>query len=249
MRNIWIIAKREYNHYFISPLAYAVGFVILFILGFIFAVIIWSTGQQALYGYAGAPDLSAITYWFSILLWILVPALTMHLISDETRSGTIELLLTSPVRDYELIIGKWLGSLLFMLTIIAITLVYPLILNNLVSPGIDQQLVMSAYLGLILMAAAFLALGVGISAIFSNPIAALAVTFFTLFSLWLLIGIPANLVPGGGAAVFSYLDVKSHFNDTLNVGIINLSDLVYFFSLIALGLFMGTTAVEVRRWR
>ena len=249
MRNIWIIAKREFNHYFISPLAYAVGFVILFILGFIFAVIIWSAGQQALYGYPGVPDLSAITYWFSILLWILVPALTMHLLSDETRSGTIELLLTAPVRDYELIIGKWLGSLFFLLTIIAITLVYPLILNNLVSPGIDQQLLIASYLGLILMAAAFLALGVGISAVFSNPIAALAVTFFTLFSLWLLIGIPANFVPGSGAELFRYLDVKSHFNDTLNVGVINLSDLVYFFSLIALGLFTGTTAVEIRRWR
>ena len=248
MRNIWIIAKREYNHYFISPLAYAVGFVILFILGFIFAVIIWSAGQQALYGYRGAPDLSAITYWFSILLWILVPALTMHLLADETRSGTIELLLTAPVRDHELIIGKWLGSLFFVLTIIAITLVYPLILNSLVTPGIDQKLLISSYLGLILMAAAFLALGVGISAIFSNPIVALAVTFMTLFTLWLLIGVPANFVPSG-AELFSYLDVKSHFNDTLSVGLINLTDLVYFFSLIALGLFMGTTAVEIRRWR
>lgn len=249
MRNIWIIAKRELDHYFISPMAYAVGFVILFILGFIFAVVIWSSGQQALYGSTSAPDLSVITYWFSILLWILVPALTMHLVADETRSGTIELLMTAPVRDHELVLGKWLGSFLFMLTIIAVTLIYPIILNGLVSPGIDQKLIMASYLGLILMAAAFLALGVGISAIFSNPIAALAVTFFTLFSLWLLIGIPANFAPGGAGEIFRYLDLKSHFNDTLNVGVINLSDLVYYFSLIALGLFMGTTAVETRRWR
>lgn len=249
MRNIWTIAKREYNHYFISPLAYAVGFVILFILGFIFAVIIWSATQQALSSYGSTPDFGTIAYWFSILLWILVPALTMHLLADETRSGTIELLLTAPVRDHELVIGKWLGSLLFMLTIIAITLVYPLILNNLVSPGIDQKLLMSSYLGLILITAAFLALGVGISAIFSNPIVALTVTFAILFSLWLLIGIPANFIPGGGGEVFSYLDLKSHFNSTLNIGVIKLSDLVYYFSLIALGLFTGTTAVEIRRWR
>ena len=248
MRNIWIIAKREYDHYFISPIAYTVGFVILFILGAIFAAVLWSTSQQALYGYTGAPDLSVITYWFSILLWILVPALTMHLLADETRSGTIELLLTAPVRDHELVIGKWLGSFLFVLTIIAVTLVYPLILNSLVSPGIDQKLLMSSYLGLILMAAAFLALGVGISAMFSNPIVALTVTFVTLFSLWLLIGIPANLIPGAGSEVFSYLDVKSHFNNTLNVGKVNLTDLLYFLSLTALGLFTGTTAVETRRW-
>jgi hypothetical protein len=70
-----------------------------------------------------------------------------------------------------------------------------------------------------------------------------------LFSLWLLIGVPANFIPGSGAEVFRYLDVKSHFDNALNIGVINLADLVYFFSLIALGLFMGTTAVEVRRWR
>jgi ABC-2 type transport system permease protein len=247
MRNIWIIAKREYNHFFVSPIAYAVGFVILFILGAIFAAVLWSTSQQAIYGYTGAPDFSVISYWFSILLWILVPPLTMHLLADETRSGTIELLLTAPVRDHELVIGKWLGSLLFVLTIVAVTLVYPLILNSLVSPGLDQKLLMSSYLGLILMAAAFLALGVGISAMFSNPIVALTVTFATLFSLWLLIGIPANFIPSGGE-IFKYLDIKTHFNDTLNVGKVNLSDLVYFLSLIALGLFTGTTAVEVRRW-
>jgi len=249
MRNIWIIAKREFDHYFISPLAYVVGFVILFILGAIFAAIISSASQQALYGYGGVPEFTTISYWFSILMWILLPALTMHLLADETRSGTIELLLTAPIRDYELVIGKWLGSLFFMLTIIAATLIYPLILNSLVSPGIDQKLLISSYLGLILIAASFLALGVGISALFNNPIAALAVTFFTLFSIWLLIGIPANFITGSGAEVFKYLDLKSHFDSSLNIGTINLSDLVYFFSLIAIGLFTGTTAVDIRRSR
>jgi ABC-2 type transport system permease protein len=173
----------------------------------------------------------------------------MRLLADEARMGTLELLLTAPVRDFELVAGKWLGGFLFMLTILAITLVYPLILNSLVSPGIDQQLVISSYLGVILVTAAFLSLGVGISAVFTNQVAAFFITLSTFVFLWWLIGFPAQVLQGTASEVFRYLDMKTHFYEALNVGSIRLSDLVYFFSLIALGLFVGTTAVEVRRWR
>jgi ABC-2 type transport system permease protein len=134
------------------------------------------------------------------------------------------------------------------LTILAVTLVYPLILNNLVTPGIDQQLVISSYLGVILVAASFLALGVGISAIFTNQIAAFFITLSVFVLLWWLIGFPAQVLQGTGAELFSYLSMQTHFYDAFNVGNINLTDIVYFLSLIALGLFIGTTAVEVRRW-
>src|SRR5215212_12179536 len=154
MRNIWTIAKREYNHYFISPLAYVVAFIILLPLGIYFAVIVFATSSQAFSG-APPPDISPITWLFCFLLVFTTPVLTMRLISDEARMGTLELLLTAPIRDFELVIGKWLGGFLFFLTVLAVTLVYPLILNSLVSPGIDQQLVMSSYLGVILVAASF----------------------------------------------------------------------------------------------
>jgi ABC-2 type transport system permease protein len=247
MRNIWTIAKREYDHYFSSPVAYVIAFTILFVLGIIFALNIYYYMQNALQG-AGAPDISSITGAFVFLLVLTVPALTMRLISDENRMGTMELLLTAPVRDFELIAGKWLGGFLFLLTLIAITLIYPLILNNLVDPGIDQRVMLSAYLGVILISAAFLGLGVGISAIFSNQIAAFFATMGIFIFLWWLVGFPTSLVPVGGN-VFQYLDMKSHFYDTLNVGSINLGDIVYYISLTALGLFTGTTAVEMRRWR
>jgi ABC-2 type transport system permease protein len=141
-----------------------------------------------------------------------------------------------------------LGSLLFVLTIVLITVIYPLILNNLVSPGIDQQLVISSYLGVILLAAAFLAIGVGISAVFTNQIAAFFMTLSVFVLLWWLMGFPAQIIQGSAGEVFRYLDMQAHFYDAFNRGNIYLSDLVYFFSLIALGLFIGTTAVEVRRW-
>lgn len=249
MRNIWTIAKREYDHYFISPIAYVVAFILLFTMGIYFVFIVNYYAQSAMYG-GGTPDVTPINWLFVFLLLFTTPAITMRSISDEARTGTLELLLTAPLRDAELVIGKWLGGLLFVLTVLAITLVYPLILHfGLVSPGLDQKLLISSYVGVILAAAAFLALGVGISAIFTNQIAAFFATFGMFFILWYMMGIFGNLVQGSGAQVFQYLSLNAHFSDTLNAGVINLSDLVYFFSLIALGLFTGTTAVEIRRWR
>ena len=248
MRNIWTIAKREYNHYFISPLAFVVAFIIMLPLGIYFAVIVFATSQQAFSG-APPPDISPITWLFCFLLVFTTPVLTMRLISDEARMGTLELLLTAPIRDFELVVGKWLSALLFILTILAITLIFPIILHfMLVSPGIDQKLFLSAYLGVILVAGAFLALGVGISAIFTNQFAAFFVTFGLFFFLWFLVSLPANLLPNGGD-VLNYLNMSSHFNEGFNAGNIKLSDIVYYISLIALGLFVGTTAIEVRRWR
>ena len=249
MRNIWIIAKREFDHYFISPIAYVVAFMILLTIGIIFAINIYFFIQNALQSYGQVPDISPITGAFGFLLVLSIPAITMRLVADEARMGTLELLLTAPVRDFELVAGKWLGGFLFILTIIAVTLVYPIILNGLVAPGIDQQLVMSSYLGVILVAASFLALGVGISAVFTNQVAAFFVTLSTFVFLWWLIGFPAQVLQGSASEVFRYLDMKTHFYDALNLGSIKLADLVYFFSLIALGLFVGTTAIETRRWR
>ena len=194
------------------------------------------------------PDISPITGSFAFLLVLFTPALTMRLLADENRMGTMELLLTAPLRDSELVIGKWLGGFLFILTIIAITFVYPIILNNLVDPGIDQGAMMTAYLGLILVAASFLAVGVGVSSLFTSQVAAFFVTMISLVVLWWLMGFPASYVQAG-ADVFRYLDMQSHFYNSLSAGKINLTDLTYFFSLIAVGLFTGTMAVETRRWR
>ena len=249
MRNIWIIAKREFDHYFISPIAYVVAFMILLTIGIIFAINIYFFIQNALQSFGQVPDISPVTGAFGFLLVLSIPAITMRLISDEARMGTLELLLTAPIRDFELVAGKWLGGFLFILTVLAVTLVYPLILNGLVSPGIDQQLVISSYLGVILVSASFLALGVGISAVFTNQVAAFFVTLSMFVFLWWLIGFPAQVLQGSASEIFRYLDMKTHFYDALNVGSIKLADLVYFFSLIALGLFVGTTAVETRRWR
>jgi ABC-2 type transport system permease protein len=247
MKNIWTIAKREYDTYFNSPVAYVIAFVILLILGIYFALILQYHTQNAYQSFGSAPDMQNVSGLFGFLMVLFLPTLTMRLLADENRMGTLELLLTAPVSDAELIIGKWLGSFLFVLTIILTTLVYPIILNNLIDPGLDIPPLLSSYLGLILIAASLIGLGVGISALFSNQIAAFFGTFGVGLFLWWMIGLPAIVTPVGGE-VFRYLTMENHFS-SLNTGVINLSDLVYFLSLTVLGLFVGTTAVEMKRWR
>lgn len=248
MRNVWTIARREYSRFFTSPIAYVVAFLILLVLGIMFSLTILVFSQNAFNsgGPASAPDITGITGTFTFLMVLFIPALTMRLIADENRMGTMELLLTAPVRDWELIVGKWLGGFLYMLTLILVSLIYPLILNAYVSPGIDQKALMSAYLGLILVAAAFLALGVGMSALFTNQIAAIISTLVLFVILWWLIGFPAQYVTAG-SGFFQYLDMRASF-DSFNSGTVTLGGLAYYLSLIALGLFIGTASVETRRW-
>jgi ABC-2 type transport system permease protein len=247
MRNIWTIAKREYDNYFNSPLAYVVALAILLPLGIYFALIMFVSGEQAFYG-GGAPQSTPLTWLFVFLMVFLAPALTMRLLSDEARMGTLELMLTAPVRDFELVAGKWLGAMMFVLSIALLTLVYPIIMNNFISPGLDWKLVIASYIGLILVCSAMLALGVGISAIFTNQFAAFFTTLGLFFFLWFMISLPAGYLPQGGE-VLNYLSLSTHFSQNINNGSMTLGGIAYYLSLTALGLFIGTTAIEIRRWR
>ncbi|MFN8382715.1 MAG: ABC transporter permease [Anaerolineales bacterium] len=247
MRNIWTIAKREYDNYFNSPLAYVVAFAILLPLGIYFALILWVSAQQSFMG-GGAPEATPINWLFVFLMIFLSPALTMRALSDEARMGTLELMLTAPVRDFELVAGKWLGAMLFVLSLALVTLVYPIILNNFVTPSIDWMVIISSYLGLILVISALIAIGVGISAVFTNQFAAFFTTLGLFFFLWFMISLPASYLQESGE-VLNYLSLSNHFSQSMNIGTINLGDIAYYLSLTVLGLFVGTTAIEIRRWR
>ncbi len=242
MRNIWIVAKKEFSQYFISPIAYSVAFLLLGIVGILFTITLVNSSATS------APDSRNIAYGIAFLLMWCTPALTMRLVADEVRMGTMELLLTAPLRDYELVVGKWLGAFLFILTLIAVTLIFPIILNALTVNGIDQMLLISNYVGVILVAAAFLGMGIGISAIFSNQIAALLTTLALFIILWWLIGAPAGFLQSGGD-IFKYLSFSTQFSNNFIAGSVSPSSIVYFLSLTGLGLFIATTAVEIRRWR
>jgi gliding motility-associated transport system permease protein len=229
-----------------SPVAYVVAFLFLIWIGRIFYLNIKDALQQSLY----QPYVPTATVSIGPMILILVftmPALTMRLLAEEQRSGTIELLLTAPVRDWDVVVGKWLGAFLFMLTLLAITWIYPIVLNMMSSPGIDQGLLISGYLGVILLTASLLAIGVAISSLFNNQVVAFFVGLGV--ALVLILVQPASTgAVGTWSDIVSYLNYLDHFNNFYQ-GVIDLKDVMYYLSVTALGLFAGSVFVESRRWR
>jgi ABC-2 type transport system permease protein len=245
MRNIWIIGKKELKAYFISPIAYVILFTVFITLSIFFYLDIYYAANTS--GYI--PDIQR-TFQLLVfpLLFLAVPAITMRAITEENKMGTIELILTAPVRDWELIIGKWLGSVLFFIIMLVITWIYPLVLNPMVSPGIDQGVVVSGYLGLVLLVCAMCAVGVFISSLFSNQIASLFASLGIIIVFW-IIGVPGQVVTGLGGDILRFLSMPDHFYSTFQVGVIELKDIIFYLSITALGLFLGTITVETRRWK
>lgn len=243
MRNVWTIAKREYKLYFSTPIAYFLAFIFLLILGFLFYISVNAAVFQQI-----APGVEIVIGPLVTLLIFGTPALTMRLLAEEQRMGTIELLLTAPVRDFELVVGKWLGALLFLLSLLAVTWIFPIVLNWMIDPGIDQGPLVTGYLGIVLICAALISIGVAVSAFFSNQIAAFFVTLGVVLLIW-LIGTPVRSPTSLGSTILSYLDFSGHFYQTLFVGVIDLSDIVYYLSITSIGLFIATMAIETRRWR
>jgi len=248
MRNIWTIARREYRHYFTSPLAYIAALLALVTVGIYFVVIIYYYKNQSYYSNT-APSVNIIIGPLATVFLFAAPALTMRLLADEQRMGTLELLLTTPIKDGELVVGKWLGAFLFLLTIIAVTLVFPIVLNKLTSPGIDQGAMISAYAAIILLTAAFLAIGTAMSSFFNNQFAAFFATLAVLILFWWLIRMPTYIIQNNTINnILNYVDLNNRFT-TMLTGTMSLSDIVYPISLTALGLFLSAIAVEIRRWR
>lgn len=248
MRNVWTIAKREFNLYIISPIAYVVALMIFLILGIIFYANISSAIAALQAGQNYVPTAQVIIGPLVTLFLFTTPAVTMRTISDEQRMGTLETLLTAPVRDWELVVGKWLGSFLFYFALIALTWIFPIVLNIFVKPSIDQGLLISGYIGLLFLVGAFVAIGVFASSLFSNQIAAFFTTLGILLVLW-MISYPAQASITGGSQILTYLDLSQHFYNTFLRGIIELKDIIYYLSVTVLALFLGTMSVEARRWR
>ena len=244
MRNIWTIANREYKQYFSTPTAFAIAFIVLLALGlFFYSVMLQAVTQQS------APGVQVVIGPLAVILMLATPAVTTRLLAEEQRLGTLELLLTAPVRDWELVVGKWLGSFLFLLTIVALTWLFPILLNRLVQPGIDQGPLLTGYLAMILLCSALVAIGVMVSSFFSNSMAAFVITEVLFVLLWWILGPVATSVSPSGTGLISYLDFSGHFYNNLFRGVIDLVDVVYFLSITALGLFIATVSVEIRRWR
>jgi ABC-2 type transport system permease protein len=254
MRNIWTIARRELSSYFSSPIAYIVLAMFAVLFGFFFysavAIFVQFSAQAAMQ--PGAPPMNVNQYIvqptlgnFGIILLLLTPLITMRLFAEEMRSGTIELLLTSPVHDYEIILGKWLGAMLLYACMLAVSLLNLSILFIVSTP--DWRAMLVGYAGLLLMGGAFLAMGAFISTLTRNQIVAGAVTFCLFLLLWVLDWAGSYNTSAIGR-ICSYLAIAPHF-EQFSKGVIELKDAVYYLSAIAAGLFMSKRSIESLRWR
>ncbi len=236
MKNTWLIARRELASYFTSPIAYAVTAVFLVVAGYLFWVILY---------YSREATMRYLFYNVTTLLLLVGPALTMRLVAEERRTGTIELLLTSPVRDGEVIAGKFLAALGLWALMLAMTLVYPVLLKLLGNPDLGP--VASGYLGLLLAGGAVLALGVIASTVTSNQVIAALVAFGLSLLLWLTDALQ-GIASGSLGSFFSYLSMSTHFYDFAK-GVIDTRDVIFFVSLIFGALFVATRLLEARRWK
>jgi len=236
MRNIWAIAEKETRSYFASPLAYVILAAFLVATGYFFSAIL-ALSREATMRY--------IFDNMGVILLLLSPILTMRLLAEEQRTGTIEVLLTGPVRDIEVILGKYFASLIFLIVMLGLTLYFPLLLTRIGNP--DPGPIIAGYVGLILFGASFMSVGLLMSSLTQNQIVAAVLTFVTLLILW-TIDASSNLFGGSASAVLSYLAVASHYAD-FGKGVIDTKDVIYYLSLVAIGLFLATRSLEARRWR
>lgn len=236
MRNTLAIAERELKAYFVSPIAYVLTALFLLISGYLFSVILLNTNEASL---------RYLVSNLSVIWLFITPALTMRLLAEEARSGTIELLLTNPVRDVEVVLGKYLGVLGLLLVMLAFTLYYPALLFIFGNP--DRGPMVAGYLGVILQAAAFLAVGLLASSLTQNQIVAAVLTFAILLIMWLSESV-ANFIGKPASDVMRYLSVTSHSQDFAR-GVIDTTHVVYFLSVVAAALFLTFLSLQTRRWR
>ena len=237
MRTIRAIALKEIQIYFSSPVAYIVALIFMALSGFFFVRDLGNPFPEA--------SMSNFFQGATFLLIPLAPALTMRLLAEEQKLGTIELLLTSPVRDWEVILGKYVACMVFLLFLLALTSYYVILLLVFATP--DPGPIYSGYIGLLLYGMAALSVGILTSTLTSNQIIAAVVGTGILVVLYATAFV-SDVVTGVWATIFTQLGFTVHFND-FDRGIIDSTHIVYFVTATALFLFLSIRALESRRWR
>ena len=258
MRNVLTIIGKELRLYFVSPIAYVVLTGFLLLGGwFFFNLLSRFNLMLSLYtqfqgGAAAANQLNLnefviapLMHNLAVVLVILVPMITMRAYAEEKKGGTYELLLTSPLRTGEIVLGKFLASFLFVCIMIGLTAIYPVILLVFGNPEIGVMV--AGYLGLLLLATAFVAVGLLTSSFTENQIIA-AVSGLVATLLLYIIGWPAETAGEVLGPLLRYLSVIDHFAELVR-GVVDTRALVYFMSLITLSLFLTQRSVESLRWR
>jgi ABC-2 type transport system permease protein len=254
VKNVLLICNKELKGYFASPIAYLLMafFGLIFGFGFYtatrdvarFSFQAQMMGQQQPMS-VNDQIIRPLLGFASTIALFLIPMITMRLFAEEKRTGTIELLLTSPIKDLEIILGKWLGSLLLYLCVLGMSMINVALLFAWGKP--DWKPVLVAYLGLILQGACLLAIGAFISTTTRNQIIAGGVTFFVCLMLWLLSWFTA-FDSSATSSVISYISIVTHF-ENFGKGVLSTKDVVFYLSMIFFALFLTARSMESLRWR
>ena len=237
MKQIWIITKRELQAIFDSLMAYIMIVAFLGFSGFF----TWLYGADVFFvGQASMQTFFGIAYW---TLFFFIPALTMKLIAEEKKTGTLEILLTKPVTDWQIIWGKFLATLLLIVIALALTLPYYITIWNL--GPIDHGSVWTGYLGLILMSSAYISIGIFTSSVTNNQIVAFLLALLIGIFFHIIFGVLAGSLSGILGGIFNYLSLSTHY-ESISRGVVDSKDIIYFLSIILLGL-IGSEAVLAKR--
>ena len=254
MSNVIAIAHKELKSYFASPIAYIViGFFVL-LFGFFYYTLLMIFNQQSMQmaGFQGAPVQNVNDQMIrplflnaSVIVLFVLPMITMRTYSEEKRSGTIELLLTSPLTDFQIIMGKFLGAMALYGAMLAVTFIHMGILYAFGSP--EWIPIATGYLGMLLMGGCFISAGLLISSLTKNQIVAGMIAFAVFLLLWVINWIGSFTGPTT-KAVLDYLSITNHLDDFTR-GILDTKHLIYYLSFIAFGLFLTARSVDTERWR
>jgi len=255
MHNITAIWQREMKSYFVSPIAYVVLTVFIFLSGYFFysylANVAHATLMLAQFGQESQPInvpgivIRALFQTMSVVLLFIIPMLTMGLFAEEKKRGTIELLLTSPVGYLQVIAGKYLASLTFLLIMLAANAVTILPLFLYGKP--DLKPVLAGYLGMFLYGMALLAVGLFISTLTENQIVAVILTFGVSLALFVIESMSAAMT-GASRTVVEYLSIIGHLDD-FTKGVIDTSHVIYYATFAFVGLFLAYRSIESMRWK
>lgn len=238
-QNIFAIAAKETRAYFNSPMAYVVIIVFMLLSGWLYVSTFFLNNQVSIRQFLeNAP----------LLFIFLIPAVSMRLIAEEVKGGTMEILATLPIKDYEIVIGKYLSSVVLIIVLLGATLIYPFSLAVLMKGvGMDLGQIFGSYLGLLLIAMMFLAAGIFTSAVTKNQIVAFIFGFLICFAFFLF-GKIASILPGFLGNAVNFIGIDSHF-DNISKGVLDTRDLIYFFSLTAFFIYATVIMVNARKWR
>jgi gliding motility-associated transport system permease protein len=237
--NVGALARRELHAYFVSWIGWAVAALLIIpltVFGYLGPVVLNQTATMA-----------QVFSTLPILLIFAMPLYTMRLLAEERSSGTLEITLTSPVRDWELVLGKWLGVVIYYLATLVPTLAYLLLLVHDTNGGLDYGSIAAGYVGLVVVGMAFAGIGVFASSLTRNQIVAAAVTWAALLVIWALGVLGLILQPPLGD-VFTYAGASNRFS-AFQQGDIQLRDVVYFLTLAAGSLFLAARVLDSRRWK